>query len=70
MVLSLGVEESHQVWQLEGELVEVELELERWQRDELPLLWLLVVVSVLGHDAGNHGEQGNQDNDLEVQAGC
>lgn len=63
VVLLLLLEEGHQVWQLEGELVNSELELERWDGDELLLLGF-VVLAVLGHHAGDHGEEGQDDDDL------
>lgn len=63
VVLLLFLEESHQVWQLEGELVNSELELESRKGDEL-LLLLLVVLAVLGKHAGEHGEESQDDDDL------
>lgn len=63
LLLVVSLEESHQVWELEGELVQVELELQGWHLDELLLLWLLVV-AVLGNHAGNHGKEGKEDDDL------
>lgn len=68
LVLLVLLEEAHQVWQLEGELVHAELELECRDRDELLLLsvvlWLVVAAILVGDDTGNHGEEGKKDDDL------
>lgn len=67
VVLLVGLEKTVQVWQLEHELVHVDLELERGQRDELLLLnlvvWLVGLVLVC-HHSGNHGEQNDGDDEL------
>lgn len=57
------LEERHQVWQLEHELVLAELELEGWDLDELFLFGLVVAVLV-GQNASDHGEEGNDKDDL------
>lgn len=64
VVLLVGLEEAHQVWQLEGELVHAELQLERWQLDELLLLVLVVLAVLVGHHAGDQSEDSEDDDDL------
>lgn len=69
VVLLVRLEQGHQVWQLEGELVGAELQLERRKRDEALLfgvVLLLVAVVVLGEGAGDHGAQSEQDKELLV----
>lgn len=69
VVLLVSLEESLQVWQTEGELVNSQLELESWNGDEFLLLCLVVLLVVavfVGHNAGNHGEEGEDDDDLMI----
>lgn len=68
-MLLVGLEEAHQVRQLQGELVEAELELERWQLDEFLLLALVVAVLV-GQHAGDQSEESKDDDDLLVHFVC
>lgn len=60
LVFLVALEDAHQVWQLEGEFVHAELELECWERDEFLLLgvvlWLVSAAVLVGDDTGNHGE--------------
>lgn len=67
MVLLVSLEESHQVWQLEGELVHSKLELERRQLDESLLFGVVLLLVVLGQHAGDHGEKGQDEDDLRAR---
>lgn len=62
----VALEEHTQVWQLECELVHVELQLERWQRDEFLLLSVVLLLVLVCQNNGNHGEQNDGNNDLPI----
>lgn len=63
VVLLVSLEDGAQVWQLDVQLVHAELQLQGWDLEKL-LLLLLVVSVLVGQDAGEDGEQGDEDKDL------
>lgn len=67
VVLLVLLEDGHQVWQFDVQLVQAELELQGWNLDELLLLSLVVllVTILVGNNADNHGEESKEDDDLD-----
>lgn len=63
-MLLVLLEDAHQIRQLDVQLVEAELELERRDLDELLLLGLVVLAVLVGQHAGGQGQEGEDDDDL------